>query len=63
MPLDNIYRQQAALLIRTIPFVAPEECLALKGGTASSNSRMARSGVDSTSGQSQWPHVSQMSPL
>ena len=34
MPLDNIYRQQAALLIRTIPFVAPEECLALKGGTA-----------------------------
>lgn len=31
--LDS-YRQQVALLIRTIPFVAKEEAFALKGGTA-----------------------------
>ncbi len=31
--LDS-YRQQVALLIRTIPFVAQEEAFALKGGTA-----------------------------
>jgi len=34
MPLDELYRRQAALLIQTIPLVAPEACFALKGGTA-----------------------------
>ncbi|MBI3770760.1 MAG: nucleotidyl transferase AbiEii/AbiGii toxin family protein [Deltaproteobacteria bacterium] len=30
----EVYRQQAALLVRTLPFVAAETCFALKGGTA-----------------------------
>lgn len=34
MAFQNVYRRQAALLIRTIPFVAQEQCFALKGGTA-----------------------------
>ncbi len=34
MPFSNIYRQQAALLVRTLPLVAEETCFALKGGTA-----------------------------
>ena len=34
MALLDTYRQQVALLIRTIPFVAKETALALKGGTA-----------------------------
>ncbi len=34
MPADEIYRRQAALLVRTLPFVAEERCFALKGGTA-----------------------------
>ncbi len=34
MPLDDLYRRQAALLIQTIPLVAQEDCFALKGGTA-----------------------------
>jgi predicted nucleotidyltransferase component of viral defense system len=34
MPVDELYRRQAALLIRTIPLVAAETCFALKGGTA-----------------------------
>lgn len=34
MPFSDIYRNQVALLIRTLPFVANEECFALKGGTA-----------------------------
>lgn len=34
MALSEQYRRQAALLIRTIPFVAEEACFALKGGTA-----------------------------
>jgi predicted nucleotidyltransferase component of viral defense system len=34
MPFSETYRKQAALLIRAIPFVAAEECFALKGGTA-----------------------------
>jgi hypothetical protein len=34
MPLSEIYRRQAALLIRAIPLVATETCFALKGGTA-----------------------------
>ena len=34
MPFSDLYRQQAALLIRTLPFVAEEEEFALKGGTA-----------------------------
>jgi predicted nucleotidyltransferase component of viral defense system len=34
MAFLDTYRQQVALLIRTIPFVANEEALALKGGTA-----------------------------
>lgn len=34
MAFQDAYRQQVALLIRTIPFVAQEECFALKGGTA-----------------------------
>jgi len=34
MAVLDTYRQQVALLIRTIPFVAKEEAFALKGGTA-----------------------------
>ena len=34
MPASEQFRQQAALLIRTIPLVAAETCFALKGGTA-----------------------------
>jgi predicted nucleotidyltransferase component of viral defense system len=34
MPVDEGYRKQAALLVRTVPLVAPETCFALKGGTA-----------------------------
>lgn len=34
MPFLDAYRQQVALLIRVIPFVAKEEIFALKGGTA-----------------------------
>jgi hypothetical protein len=34
MPLAELYRRQAALLVRTIPLVAPEASFALKGGTA-----------------------------
>lgn len=34
MPAGELYRKQAALLIRVIPLVAAETCFALKGGTA-----------------------------
>lgn len=34
MAISEQYRRQAALLIRTLPFVAEEACFALKGGTA-----------------------------
>jgi len=34
MPVDEGYRKQVALLVRTVPRVAPETCFALKGGTA-----------------------------
>ncbi|MDE2904165.1 MAG: nucleotidyl transferase AbiEii/AbiGii toxin family protein [Chloroflexota bacterium] len=34
MAFDDVYRDQVALLIRTLPYVAAEDCLALKGGTA-----------------------------
>src|SRR5438094_6790619 len=34
MAFREAYRRQAALLIRTIPYVAQEDSFALKGGTA-----------------------------
>jgi predicted nucleotidyltransferase component of viral defense system len=34
MPFSDQYRKQAELLVRILPFVAQEECFALKGGTA-----------------------------
>lgn len=34
MPFSELYRRQVALLIRALPYVAEEECFALKGGTA-----------------------------
>jgi len=34
MAFNETYRRQVALLLRTIPFIAREECFALKGGTA-----------------------------
>ncbi|MDF1670203.1 MAG: nucleotidyl transferase AbiEii/AbiGii toxin family protein [Roseovarius sp.] len=34
MPIDERYRQQVDLLVRTLPFVAAEPVFALKGGTA-----------------------------
>ena len=34
MPFRDIYRDQVKLLIRTLPYVAEEQCFALKGGTA-----------------------------
>lgn len=34
MPFLDLYRRQAALLVRVLPFIADEACFALKGGTA-----------------------------
>ena len=34
MPFTDIYRQQVALLVQTLPHIAEETCFALKGGTA-----------------------------
>ncbi len=34
MPFSDLYRRQAALLVRTLPYVAEERAFALKGGTA-----------------------------
>lgn len=34
MPIADLYRRQANLLVRVIPHIATERCLALKGGTA-----------------------------
>lgn len=34
MPFAELYRRQAGLLVRVLPFVATETCFALKGGTA-----------------------------
>jgi predicted nucleotidyltransferase component of viral defense system len=34
MPVDDLYRRQVALLVRTIPLIAGENCFAVKGGTA-----------------------------
>ena len=34
MPFRDLYRRQAALLIRVLPYVSQEKCFALKGGTA-----------------------------
>lgn len=34
MPFSDLYRRQAALLVRILPFIADEQCFALKGGTA-----------------------------
>lgn len=34
MPAAELYRRQAALLVKTVPFIATETCFALKGGTA-----------------------------
>ena len=35
MAFDDVYRDQVALLIRALPYVAAEDCLALKGGLPS----------------------------
>ena len=34
MPFNDVYRRQVDLLVRALPYVAEEECFALKGGTA-----------------------------
>jgi predicted nucleotidyltransferase component of viral defense system len=34
MPFAEVYRRQAALLIRLVPLIAEQDCFALKGGTA-----------------------------
>src|ERR1022692_3003123 len=34
MPFHDVYQRQAALLLKLLPYVAEEECFALKGGTA-----------------------------
>ena len=34
MAFREVYRKQVGLLIRTLPFIAQEDCFALKGGTA-----------------------------
>lgn len=34
MPFSDQYRRQVALLVRALPYVADEDCFALKGGTA-----------------------------
>jgi len=33
MPFSEVYRKQAALVVRALPEVAREDCFALKGGT------------------------------
>jgi len=33
MPFSEVYRKQAALVVRALPEVEREECFALKGGT------------------------------
>ena len=33
MPFSEVYRKQAALVVRVLPEVTREECFALKGGT------------------------------
>jgi len=34
MPFNDVYQRQVDLLVRTLPYVAEEECFVLKGGTA-----------------------------
>ncbi len=34
MAIDERYRRQVALLVEVLPLIAPEDCFALKGGTA-----------------------------
>ncbi len=34
MLFNDVYRRQVEFLVRTLPYVAEEECFALKGGTA-----------------------------
>ena len=34
MAFSEVYRKQVELLIRILPFIAEEDCFALKGGTA-----------------------------
>ena len=34
MAFREIYRRQVALLIKILPLIPPEDCFALKGGTA-----------------------------
>lgn len=34
MPISETYQRQVALLLRVLPFIAQEDCFALKGGTA-----------------------------
>jgi len=34
MAFDEVYQRQVALLVKILPYVAQEECFALKGGTA-----------------------------
>ena len=34
MPVDERYRRQVELLVRTLPHVSQEKCFALKSGTA-----------------------------
>ena len=34
MAFTDLYREQVALLIEALPFIAKEKCFALKGGTA-----------------------------
>ena len=34
MPVDERYLRQVRLLVRVLPYVAEENCFALKGGTA-----------------------------
>jgi hypothetical protein len=39
MPIGEAYRKQAALLIKTVSFVATEEAFALKGVTTTRDAR------------------------
>jgi predicted nucleotidyltransferase component of viral defense system len=34
LAFSEVYRKQVELLIRILPFIAEEDCFALKGGTA-----------------------------
>jgi hypothetical protein len=42
LAFSEVYRKQVELLIRILPFIAKEDCFALKGGTAAAIPSLAQ---------------------